>query len=88
MTNEKEMSFEEINAQIESIDLSEYEEGGKNYVAVADVRADASGVLSKICGLYKKIRPILVGISKFPLLPASWKGAIKTFIGLMDTLCP
>ena len=83
-----ELSFEQIDAHIKKADLSKYEVGGTHHFTAADVTAQPGGVLQKLCGIYHVIRPILTAISVFPLIPASWKAAIKTFMSLMDSICP
>lgn len=41
-----------------------------------------------ICPIYKKIRPILMALLNFALIPPKWKQVIKQFVQAMDTLCP
>jgi len=83
-----EMSFEEINQHIANADIKEFEPGGKSHFTASMVATQPGSVLQKLCGAFKVIRPILMAISSFPLLPPSWRQAIKVFISLMDTLCP
>ena len=85
---EKDLSFEEVNKHIESADLSTFKAGGKSHFAATDIAKAPGDVLQKICGIYKVVRPILVIVSNLPLIPQKWKDAIKTFINLMDGLCP
>ncbi|MFZ5972766.1 MAG: hypothetical protein ACOYXA_14355 [Bacteroidota bacterium] len=82
-----EMDFEEINQHILNADIAKFQPGGELHFNAASL-ANPGQVLQKVCGIYKVIRPILVVISNFPLIPGTWKAAIKTFISLMDTLCP
>ena len=84
---EKEITFEQINDHINKADLSQYQKGAAKHFTAADINANAGGVLEKVCGIYHVVRPFLEGVLKFPL-PAKWKEAIKTFMSLMDTLCP
>lgn len=84
----KEMNFEQINQHLASFDAKKFQPGGELHFTAAAITANPGQVLQKICSLYKIIRPILVAISAFPLLPANWRAAIKTFITLLDTLCP
>lgn len=84
--SEKQLSFEEVNAHFEKADIAQYKAGGKHHFTSASVTTDPSGVLQKICGIYKMVRNILSWI--LPLLPAKWKEWIKTFMTLMDQLCP
>ncbi|MEQ8361532.1 MAG: hypothetical protein RH948_01620 [Cyclobacteriaceae bacterium] len=83
MKNE-ELTFEQIESHIAKADLSIYE---KSSISAKMVETQPSEVLSKLCGIYRVIRPILMALTKFPI-PAKWKQAIQVFIGLMDTLCP
>jgi hypothetical protein len=84
----QELSFEEIDAHIKGADLSKFQPGGTHHFTAADVTANSTGVLQSLCGIYHVIRPILVVLSKLPLIPAAWKAAITTFISLADSLCP
>lgn len=86
--NHEDYSFEEIDRSIEALDLDSFEEGGTRHFTAEAAAADPRGVLDKVCEIYKAIRPILVALSKFPLIPKKWRKALKTFIGLMDKLCP
>ena len=83
---DKKLTFEEVNKHFESVDLSAFHKGGRSYFAPgAGATAD---VLQKICSIYKIVRPFLVLVSNIPLIPAKWREAIKTFINLMDGICP
>jgi hypothetical protein len=83
---DKELTFEDVNRHFERVDLSTFQKGGKNYFAPgAGATAD---VLQKVCSIYKIVRPFLVLVSNIPLIPAKWREAIKTFINLMDGICP
>lgn len=86
--HEKQWTFEEIDQHIKSANLAQFEHGGGGHFTAAAVAANPSDVLKKICSIYRVIRPILVALSNLPLIPGSWKTALKTFISLMDTLCP
>ena len=85
---DKQITFEEINDHINKADLSQFKEGAAKHFNAANVAADPSGVLQKVCSIYHVIKPILQGILLIPFIPAPWKEAIRTFIKLMDTLCP
>ena len=86
--NEKDLTFEEVNKHFESIDLSEFQGGGRSYFTSKDVTAAPQDVIQKICGIYRVVRPFLVLVSNIPLIPRKWRDGIKTFIGLMDSICP
>ena len=82
------LTFEAIDAHIKKADLKAFEPGGARHVTAAAVKASPASVLPQICQIYHVIRPILQAILLIPFIPASWKAAIKTFISVLDTLCP
>lgn len=82
------LTFEEVNRHFESVDLSQFQEGGKNFFSPGAVSTAPGDVLQKVCAIYKVVRPFLALVSNLPLIPKKWKEAIKTFMGLMDGLCP
>jgi len=81
-------TFEDVNAFIEKADLTPYQQGGTHQFTSAMAAADPGSVITKICGIYKIVSPILKLIASLPLIPAKWKAAIKTFTDLLDILCP
>lgn len=85
---ENEITFEQINDHINKADLSIFKTGGEKHFRSADVKTASGDVLQKVCSIYQVVRPVLQGILLIPFLPVKWKEAIKTFISLMDTLCP
>ena len=82
------MTFEEIDKMISDFNLSDYQPGGKFSRAEGISAESATDIISKLCPIYKIIRPILNILSKLPILKTSWRDAINTFIGFMDTFCP
>ncbi len=89
MANEQDqLTFEQIDAHIKKANLKDFEPGGQHHFTAATVAANPAGVVGQICKIYHVIRPILQGILLIPFIPAAWKAAIKTFISLMDALCP
>jgi hypothetical protein len=80
-------SFEEVNTLIEKADLTPYQQGGSHHFTIAAATTSPSNVISKVCGIYKIVAPILKLVASLPLIPAKWKAAIKTFTDLMDSLC-
>ena len=82
------LTFEEIDRRISALDLSAFQRGGRQHFTAESVSGDPTGVLQKICGIYRGIRPILIAIESIPLIPKKWRDALKTFTDLMDTLCP
>ncbi len=87
MSNKK-PTFESVNAHFEKADLTPYAAGGQKHFSAASAAAKPGDVLKKICSIYQVVRPFLALASTLPLIPAKWKTAIKTFMTLMDTLCP
>jgi hypothetical protein len=73
MANDATLSFEQINQHVEDNFKPETQ--------------NLSGAAS-LCTIYKAVRPILVGISNFPLLPPTWKEAIRVFVNVLDSMCP
>lgn len=84
---EKDMTYEQIDAHVSKLNLSDFKTGGSKHFTTADINANPGGVLQKICAIFKGIRPILVVVSNIPLIPANFREPIKIFIGLMDNIC-
>ena len=82
------LTFEEIDRRISALDLKAFQPGGRQHFTAEAVTAAPGNVLQKICAIYRGIRPILIAIENFPLVPSKWREALKTFTDLMDTLCP
>lgn len=81
---EREYSFEEVDRQIQSLDLSGAEKGVS---AKGVAAASPANIIGQVCPIYRAIRPILQGLLSLPI-PTAWKNAIRTFIRLMDLVCP
>ena len=81
-------SFADINQHIENADLSAYAAGGTKAVTAEMACANPEVVLPNICNIYRTVRPILVVLSTFVLIPVKWREALKVFISVMDQLCP
>ncbi len=81
-------NFQDIDEHIESADLSEFAPGGKKHVTASMATANPELVVPRICSIYRTVRPILVALSTFPLIPPKWREALKVFISVMDQLCP
>jgi hypothetical protein len=75
MKTEKTLTFEEVNAHVE-----------KHFTAKTS-EALAAGS-SKLCDIYVVVRPILVLISQFPLIPQKWRDVVKGLITVLDGMCP
>ena len=78
-------TFEEVDKHVQAVDLSAFQAGGKHYLAAGVAPAAA---LPNLCPAYKAIRPILVLLSTAVLIPATWRAVIKTFLSVMDVICP
>lgn len=85
---DNEETYLQIDAEIKKLDLKDFETGGKNHFTAAAVVANPASVLQSICAIYRRIKGILYAVANFPLLPGSWRAALKTFISLMNNLCP
>lgn len=81
-------TFEDINQHIESVDLTAFATGGPKAVTAAMASSNPELVLPRICSIYRTVRPILVVLSTFPLIPPRWREALTIFINVMDQLCP
>jgi hypothetical protein len=88
MADPKELTFEAIDEHIRKANLSAFEPGGAHHVTREMVAAAPANALANVCRIYHVIKPILQGLLLVPFIPAAWKAAIRTFIALMDTLCP
>jgi hypothetical protein len=84
---EKEITFEEIDKQMNSVDLSQFDKGGELYFSADEAKRLPADVLKKICAIYKVVRPILIAIAHFKLIPKKWREAIKAFGRLLDSIC-
>jgi hypothetical protein len=82
------VSFEDIDKHIKALNLHDFEAGGKHHFDAKAISVSPGDVLKKVCTIYRAIRGILIAIENFPLIPAAWRAALKTFTNLMDTLCP
>lgn len=75
------MTLEQIEAHIKSANLEQF---NQPHAQAQDLGAQ----LQKVCKVYKAIKPILQAVVSFPLIPGSIKNAIKTFLSVMNTICP
>jgi len=81
------ITFEDIDKHINALDLKAFEPGGKQHFASEAVRTSPGDVLKKVCTVYHAIRPILIALENFALLPKKWRAALKLFTDAMDRLC-
>lgn len=79
-------TFEEVDEHIRNADLSVFQTAEQNMRAVA--AANPAAALPNVCNAYKVVKPILTLISNLPLIPSSWKNAVKGFLGVLNLLCP
>lgn len=80
---ERTYSFEEIDGLVRGLDVS-----GMDAQVSRLAAASPADVIGQICPIYRVVRPILQGILALPFIPDSWKQVIRTFIRLMDLVCP
>lgn len=85
---EHELTFEQINDHIQKADLKQFQQGAAKHFTAAEAAAKPGDVLQKVCGIYHVVRPILQGVLLIPFIPGPWKEALRTFMNLMNTLCP
>jgi hypothetical protein len=88
MTTPQELTFEDVDAYLNGLDLNRFAAGGEVRLAVASSATNPVAALGGICDAYRVIRPILKLVAGFALLPKKWRKAVKTFLGVMDALCP
>jgi hypothetical protein len=79
-----ELAEEKLNA----IDLSSMKAGGALHFTAADVKVKPVEVLTKVCGIYQKVRPFLELASDLFFVPKKWRDALDNYIALMDQICP
>lgn len=84
----KSKSESDLILYFDKLNLSEFKIGGKKYFTSANIKNDPSGVIEKICSIYRKVRPFLAAILVIPFIPKKIKDAIRVFMDLMDKLCP
>jgi len=83
--SDKTPTFEEIEKHLDSFNLADFQPGGKLH---AGAGAAPGLSIPNVCPAYKMIRPILLAILAFPLIPKKFKDAIKAFMGVLDMICP
>lgn len=79
------MTLEDLEAHLKKANLDQYV---KPQAAVAGAQQDLGDVLKSVCGVFKGIRPILSAVVNIPLIPGFIKNALKTFMQVMDGICP
>lgn len=79
---------EQVESHFENLDLSTMDAGGADHFSAADTQSKPLEVLGKVCSIYKKVKPFLELASNLFLIPAKWRNALKSYIALMDQVCP
>jgi len=83
--SDKVPTYEEIEKHLDSIDLAAFQPGGKHHPGAA---AGTAAALPNVCPAYKMVRPILLAVVAFPLIPKKIKDAVKAFMSVLDMICP
>ena len=81
-------TFEEVDQHVNAADLTPFSAGGAHHAATRSVGATAQAIPANICAAYKIVKPILNLLLNVPLIPASWKAAIKVFMDVLNAICP
>lgn len=87
MSTEQQMTLEQIEAHIKQANIGQYDQAMQMHVS-GKAALQPAAVLTNVCGVYKAIKPVLTVIVNFPLLPGAIKTAIRTFMSVMNSLCP
>jgi hypothetical protein len=82
----QQMTYEQIEAHVISANLEQFEK--PQATGTEGAQADLAGQLQKVCGIYKVVRPILKAVLAIPLIPEVIKKPIRTFVTVMDSICP
>lgn len=82
------MKLEHIEAHFDGLDLSAMAPGGSDHFVAADVKSKPVEVIGKVCSIYQKVRPFLSLASDLFFVPKKWRDALKSYMGLMDQICP
>lgn len=79
------MTVSQLNAHADDIEVN----GLLSEAVLTDANdEDGSGVMGKVCGVYKKVRPFLEVVTKLFFLPQKWRQPIVALMVVMDGLCP
>ncbi|HEX3578234.1 MAG TPA: hypothetical protein VHY33_06690 [Thermoanaerobaculia bacterium] len=76
-SEQNEVSFEAINAHVNSTDLSEV-------TAQTAAPQTAKDRAQQLMTAYTAARPILVAVSAIPLIPATWRAIVTTLVVALD----
>ena len=79
------MTFSQLNEHAEKLELEGMAEA---FITAEGAKASPEEILSKVCGIYQKVRPFLEVVASLFFIPKKWRDAIRTFMGILDGLCP
>ena len=82
------MKLEQVEAHFDALDLKTMAPGGALHFTAADVKSQPADVLTKVCGIYQKVRPFVALASDLFFVPKKWRDALKSYMALMDQICP
>lgn len=83
--SDKTPTYEEIEKHLASVNLADFQPGGKYHPAAG---TSAAAAIPNVCPAYKMVKPILQAVVAFPLIPKKIKDAIKAFMSVLDVVCP
>jgi len=78
------MTEQEIQEHTEGVDLGAFAPGGELHIA--DPRDPA--IVTKMCGIFKKIRPYLTLVTWIPFVGQKVKDVITAATYELDKVCP
>jgi hypothetical protein len=84
----EQITFEEVNAHFEKVNLSDFAEGGHSHKAIGQAAINPAAAIAAVCKAYKVIKPFLTLVVNLFFVPAAWKAAINGFMSVMNGLCP
>ena len=79
------LTFEAVDQIVQKADLTRFQPGGVSHIAA--VGAAPGEIVTKLCGIWQIVGPIIRLIMKAPLIPQKWRDALGVFANLMDTVC-
>lgn len=82
------MTVKQVNKELKPIQSWETQPGGSLYFHNSDLQLRPAVVIEKVCAIYKRVRPIVLFVGGFWLVPKKWRETIQQFSTVMDTLCP
>jgi hypothetical protein len=81
------LTFEQLNEHADTLEkdgmISENE-----LIVPEGAKASPAEVMSKVCGIYQKVRPFLELAANLFFLPKKWRTPIQSFMLVLDGLCP